>query len=206
MKSYTFEVFTQTPTAWHRPGKGEDGQRYKISQDVDEQARIKMAWLETFRFAPLYTQPCRLAVTVFLKCPKATPKYKRKDPYFLPMGDPDWDNYTKQAADALEGLALANDNVVVTGLGRKRWALDAEGNDTPPRWVITLEVIEEGDDVREEGRFAATWGWDRADQPQRAWGEDGGRRGSGLSESGDGGEGVPEDGFAALPALQLDES
>jgi len=58
---------------------------------------------------------------------------------------------------ALLGYAYVNDNQIVTLLSRKRYALDPEGKDTPPRWVITIEEIVEGVD-EDEGQFAGLFG------------------------------------------------
>jgi hypothetical protein len=49
-------------------------------------------------------------------------------------GSGDWDNYAKLVADALEGIAFANDAQVVDGRCRKHPAVDGR-----PRLEVVLE-------------------------------------------------------------------
>lgn len=73
---------------------------------------------------PLFVGPLSIEVDVYLA---GRVRFDKR-------GSGDWDNYAKLAADALEGIAYANDAAIISGTGRKHPA-DASG----ARMVIVLE-------------------------------------------------------------------
>lgn len=155
IRSYDIIVYAK-PIPWHRSGQTRAGGHFKRKEDEVAQFQIRAAWMTDHANLGILTGPLRMAVTAFLPAPVSLSKKKRAT-YPLPTGVPDTDNLLKQVKDGLEGYAYRNDNQIVTVLGRKRYALDPEGRDTPPRWVITIEEIVEGVD-EDEGQFAGIWG------------------------------------------------
>jgi Holliday junction resolvase RusA-like endonuclease len=159
LQSYTFTAFIK-PKAWTRARVNHKTKRfYTGEQDLHQRQVLQDAFLS--QVGPLVAQgalrlpmegPIRLAVSAFLPLPKATPKKRRLTR--KPTGVPDWDNLGKQVCDALQGLAFANDAQVVTALVRKRYAVDEDGQDTPPRWVVTLEQIVESEAELGEATFS----------------------------------------------------
>lgn len=99
------------------------GHAYTPEEATEAKKRIAAAARLTR--VPFFVGPVTLGVDVYLPTTGIT---------FWKRGSGDWDNYAKLAADALEGIAYANDAGVVDGRGRKFPATDGR-----PRLEITLE-------------------------------------------------------------------
>ncbi len=160
VRSFDLIVMAQ-PVPWHRAGRGKtkNGRTitYRKAVDTQVQYQIRVAWMTKFGELGVIPKPLgiRLAVTAFLPAPKGMSKRRRlQNP--LPVGPPDVDNLLKQIKDSLSKYAFQDDSQVVTTMARKRYALGPDGEDTPPRWVITLEVIDDGSGS--EGHFAGIFG------------------------------------------------
>lgn len=163
LRSYDIVVY-DTPVPWHRAGL-RNGVAFKKKVDVNAQFLIRAAWMQEHGHLGPLEGPLRMALTAFLPYPPSRSKKSRLG-VPLPTGVPDVDNLVKQAKDALSRYAFTDDRQIVTLLARKRYALTEEGEDTPPRWVITLEQIYEG------GQDEASWGGiylsDEPDRHRRA--------------------------------------
>lgn len=91
----------------------------------------------------LINGPVRLSVRYWHKIPTATSRKKRIAAWMLPamITKPDIPNLLAQTADALTGYAYVDDNRIVWSECLKFYAVDQDGNDTPPRMTITVQEL-----------------------------------------------------------------
>ena len=91
---------------------------------------IRQAFLGFYSFRPPITDaPVKIEATFFLSRPKTLPKRKT-----MPVTRPDWDNYGKLVADALNRYAYVDDSNITTAIIKKRYG-------SPPR--IDIEITED---------------------------------------------------------------
>lgn len=91
----------------------------------------------------LINGPVRLSVRYWHKAPGTMSKKKRIAAWMKPVviTKPDIPNLIAQVADALTGYAYVDDNRIAWSEQMKFYAIDQEGNDTPPRMSITVEEL-----------------------------------------------------------------
>ena len=121
------------PRAWAR-ARRKGGQSF-----TDSRTRAyKQAVAAAARSAgvPHLGGPVRLACTAYLTPPRAITKARRaaiEAGTDLPTKKPDGDNFYKAVADALNGIAYADDSQITDGSMAKRWAVHG-----PPRMAVTV--------------------------------------------------------------------
>lgn len=96
----------------------------KMSKDYKKtvQAYAKMAY-----GLPPISNAVQLTVNVYKSIPKSFSKAKRESAMsgeLRPSVKPDWDNYAKGVADALNGIVYADDGLVVTAMVNKWYAVN----------------------------------------------------------------------------------
>lgn len=122
-----------------------DGTKVFASEpkDVRSLYMIRKCFLERYPMVSLINGPVKLSVRYWHKIPTATSLKKRKAAWMVPcmITKPDIPNLLAQVADALTGHAYVDDNRIVWSEQLKFYAVDQDGNDTPPRMTITVTEL-----------------------------------------------------------------
>lgn len=144
---YQFLVFDPPTPMGRKRARFVDGKgitHYPEKKDVRSLHETRKAFREAYPNEPLIAGAVRLSVRLFHKCPANVSRKKRVTYWMNPavmITKPDVPNIMAQICDALTGYAYVDDRLVRFGLCDKFYALDQEGNDTPPRMAITVEEL-----------------------------------------------------------------
>jgi Holliday junction resolvase RusA-like endonuclease len=136
-----------TPMGRKRWSGQNNGKRfYTERKDIRSVHHIRAAFDEHYPDElPIQRKsPVKLSVKMWLKCPKSMSRKRRLAAWMKPavVTKPDFNNIVNQVCDALTGYAYVDDAQIAWGADFiKFYAIDREGNDTPPRMTITVEEL-----------------------------------------------------------------
>lgn len=114
------------------------GSAYTPKDTINQEKKVREAFASQFGGVIPTEGAVKLIVKTYLKPPKATPKYKMIE---IEAGDvpvitsPDFDNYIKLVADALNKVVYVDDRKVFSGLSEKFYSIQ-------PRQEVTIETEE----------------------------------------------------------------
>jgi len=114
------------------------------SKDVRSLYMIRACFVERYPEWTPIKNSVKLSVRYWHKIPAATSRKKRKEAWMNPKAvktKPDIPNLLAQVADALTGYAYVDDSLISWSECWKFYAVDREGNDTPPRFSIKVEEL-----------------------------------------------------------------
>jgi|SRR5215467_8416700 len=126
---------------------GDKPHHYTESKDVRSLYMIRKCFLDAYprdeSEASLITGPVFLAVRYFHKAPATMSRKKRMAAWMAPavITKPDIPNLLAQVADALTGYAYVDDSRIVESCQWKFYAIDQDGNDTPPRFTVIVREL-----------------------------------------------------------------
>lgn len=107
-------------------------------------ARIAAGALSLGEFDTPIASAVKLTVRLWHKCPTVMSKKRRRAAWMNPAAmttKPDLNNVINQVCDALTGYAYVDDKLVAELEAVRYYAVDRDGNDTPPRMVIIVEEL-----------------------------------------------------------------
>lgn len=133
-KTVSFTILGD-PSAWNRAIKTKT---HFYDPNVGYKAYLVDAILNTFGTTFVPTQEAvEIEIRVFKPIPKTTPIYKRiamEKGIIRPISKPDFDNYAKNVADALNTIFYSDDAQIIGGIVEKYYS-------EKPRLEITLHYF-----------------------------------------------------------------
>jgi len=121
------------------------GHVYPESKDVRSIYHIRNAFKQAYPDVEMIGRhvPVKLSIRWWVKCPSTMSKKGRIAAWMKPCvaKRPDVPNILCNVCDALTGYAYYDDGQICWSEQMEFYAVDREGNDTPPRSVITVEEL-----------------------------------------------------------------
>ena len=133
-----FEVIGK-PVAWKRPQQARSGHRFTDKKVDAYQTRVADAAAAAMGNRAATAAPVTLNVTAVLPIPPSWPKWKQTaamDGSWLAVSRPDFDNFVKGVADALNCIVYADDAQIVEANIRKHYG-------SRPRLIVTVGELEQ---------------------------------------------------------------
>ena len=147
-RSYTFYVMDPpTPMGRKRARATTKGgvTFYPEQKDVRARHAIRKAWLDNFSHVPLIPVDTPVQVTIwsYISLAKTVSRKRRLEMYGKPyvVKRPDVNNIAAQVFDALSKYAYHDDRQVTCLHTMKFPAINKDGDDVPPRLLISIEVL-----------------------------------------------------------------
>ena len=135
-KEIKFTVYGE-PTAKGRPRMGKWG-AYTPEKTVRYEELVKFSYLQTERHRFTDGEALVIRLDIFMSIPKSASKKKAemmRSGEIRPTKKPDWDNFGKCLADALNSLAYTDDSQIVSA-NVEKWYSDE------PRAEVLIKEIE----------------------------------------------------------------